>query len=258
MGVGGDGRQVRSHLVGHDCAVQDWTHGDLATEFERRLDELLTELCPGWQPADLPEPYRSDRRFRDYHRRNTKRTQLGDVLKARPDITAAHADRVLAAVACDEDVSSNKQLIHPVLRAVGRRTVQRYLISVIEHEPAHKKVCAVRAWYWSQVSLVYDSVEAMREHRPTPDSQAADDQVADLRSEYRTACLSAFVISEHVPTREWLARGFLLLDHYYPANLHHLVAQARAIAEADPGRYKDLLAKQDDGTNMAQIGSTDG
>jgi hypothetical protein len=238
--------------------VQDWTDGDLATEFERRLDELLAEVCPGWRHTELPEPYRSDLRFRDYHRRNTKRTQLGDVLKARPDITAAHANRVLAAVACDEDVLSNKQLLLPVLRAMGRRSVQRYLISVIEQEPSHKKICAVRAWYWSQVSLVYDSVNALREHRPSPDSQAADDQVADLRGEYRTACLSAFVACEYVPTREWMARGFLLVNHYYPANLQYLVTQARAIAEADPSRYKGLLAKQDDGTNMAQIGFTDG
>jgi len=237
--------------------MRAWTDGDLATEFEQRLDELLAEICPGWQPAELPEPYRSDQRLRDYNRLNAKRIHLGDALKARADTAAAHADRVLAAVACDEDVSFNKQLLHPVLRAVGRRTVQRYLISVVEHAPAHKKTCAVRAWYWSQVSLVYDSVEDLRQHRPTSASQAADDEVMDLRGEYRIACLSAFVACEHIPTREWLAHGFLLVDEYYPPNLHQLVARARAIAEADPSRYKDLLAREDDGTNMAQLGSTD-
>lgn len=114
--------------------MQGWVNGDLAVEFEQRLDELLADLDPGWQPADLPEPYGSDRRFADYHRRNAKRAQLGAFLKARPDAAAAHADRVLAAVACDEDVSSNKQLLHPVQQAVGRRAVQRYLISVIREE----------------------------------------------------------------------------------------------------------------------------
>jgi hypothetical protein len=235
--------------------VQGWTDGDLEAEFERRLDDLLAELCPEWQPPELPEPYRSNQRFRAYNRRNAKRMQLGDLLRTRPEVAVAVVDRVLDVIACDEDVSSNKQLIHPALAAVGRRTVQRYLISVIETGPEHKKVCAVRAWYWSQVSLVYASVQALAERRPTSASRAADDDVADLRGQYRIACLTAFVTCEHVSTREWLARGFLLKDEYYPANVHDVVARAQSIAVADPHRYKALLAAEDDGTNMAQIGS---
>jgi len=236
-------------------SMRDWNDGDLDAEFEQRLDDLLAELCPEWRTPDLPEPYRSDERFRAYERRNAKRIQLGDLLTARPELAVAVADRVLDTIACDEDVSFNKQLIYPVLNAIGRRAVQRYLISVIDAGPAHKKVCAVRAWYWSQVTLVYGSVHDLRERRPTEASRAADDEVADLRGQYRMACLAAFVACEHPPTREWLARGFLLKETHYPANLHDLVARARAIAEADPDRYKDLLAKDDDGTNMAQIGS---
>ncbi|MBG0569331.1 hypothetical protein [Actinoplanes aureus] len=241
----------------HDDTMHCWTNGDLATEFERRLDDLIAEASPEWQPEELPEPYRSDQRFRAYHRVSAKRTYLGDILKARPSLTAFHAGRVLPPIICDEDVAANEQTIHPVMQAVGRRTVQRYLISAVENEPDHKKVCAVRAWYWSQVSLVYDSVEALHQHRPTPASQATDDEVVDLRSHYRNACLAAFVASDYIPTQEWLARGFLLVKDYYPPTLHHLVARARAIAEAEPDRYKDLLAKNADGTNMAQIGFTD-
>ena len=233
--------------------MRDWADGDLHTEFEQGLDHLLADLCPEWQPPELPEPYRSNERFRAYNRRNAKRMQVGGRLKARPDLAAAVAERVLDTVVCDEDVSFNKQLIHPVLDAVGRRPVQLHLISVVEAGPALKKVCAVRAWYWSQVSLVYNSMEALHERQPTKDSRAADDDVADLRARYRAACLAAFVACDHVPTREWLARGFILKDGFYPPNLQDLVAQARAIAEADPSRYKDLLAKNDDGTNMAQI-----
>jgi hypothetical protein len=234
--------------------MREWTDGDLDAEFERRLDDLLTELSPDWQPAEIPEPYRDDERFRAYERRNAKRIQLGNLLTARPDRTVAVADRVLDTIACDEDVSFNKQLIHPVLNAIGRRTTQRYLISVVETGPAHKKVCAVRAWYWSQVTLIYTSGEALRDRRPTQASRAADDDVADLRGEYRTACLTAFVAAEYPPTREWLGHGFLLKAEYYPANLHDLVARARAIAEADPHRYKNLLARGDDGTTMGQLG----
>ena len=157
--------------------MQGWTDGDLETEFEQRLDDLLAGSCPDWQPPELPEPYRGNQRFRAYERRNAKRIHVGELLTARPDLAVALADRVLAAIACDEDVSFNKQLIHPLVNAVGRRAVQRYLISVVETGTAHQKVCAVRAWYWSQVSLVYGCAQALREHRPTQASRAADNDV---------------------------------------------------------------------------------
>ncbi|MFI9644667.1 hypothetical protein ACIG87_32285 [Micromonospora sp. NPDC051925] len=237
--------------------MQAWADGDLETEFEQRLHGLLVEFCPDLRHPELPEPYRSNPRFVAYHRRNAKRRHLGDLLTARPEVAAAVASRVLAAIVCDENVSANKQLIHPMLAAIGRHRVQRYLIAVIETGPEHKKVCTVRAWYWSQVSLVYESVEDLRALRPTATSRAADDEVADLRGLYRIACLTAFVACPHTATREWLARGIILKDTYYPANLHDLVAQARAIAEEDPHRYKDLLAKEVDGTNMAQLGFED-
>ncbi|MCP2323397.1 hypothetical protein HDA40_001904 [Hamadaea flava] len=233
--------------------MQDWADGDLHAELEQRLDELLAELCPAWQPAELPDPYRNNERFVAYHRRNLKRIQVGDQLTAQPDRAANLAERVLDTIVCDEDVSFNKQLIYPLLDSIGRRRVQRYLISVIETGPASKKVCAVRAWYWSQVSLVYNSMDALQQGWPTDASRAADDDVADLRGQYRAACLAAFVACDHVLTREWLAQGFILKDEFYPPNLLDLVAQARAIAESDPSRFKELLAKNEDGTNMAQV-----
>jgi hypothetical protein len=91
--------------------MQGWTDGDLETVFEQRLDDPLAELCPDWQPPGLPEPYRRNQRFGAYERRNAKRIHVGELLTARPDMAVAIADRVLAAIACDEDVSCNKQLI---------------------------------------------------------------------------------------------------------------------------------------------------
>jgi hypothetical protein len=143
-------------------------------------------------------------------------------------------------------------MIEPLVAAVGQPTVQRYLISVIQAGPAHKKVCAMRAWYWSQVTLVYESSEAYEARRPTLASQAAFDEVAELRDLYRIACLNAFVAVQHTPTRERLANGFLLTDDRYPPNQHHLVAQA--IAAQDPHRYSNLLTKQDDQIGLSQIG----
>lgn len=228
-------------------------YGELDDELERRLDALVDALSPGWQPPELPEPYRSDERFRAYHRRNAKRMQVGSVLSAQPAAAARLADMVLEAIVCDEDVSFNRQLIEPMLTAIGRRRVQQHLIATVGNGGPLQKVCAVRAWYWSQVTLVYRSTEDLHEHNPTPESVAADDDVADLRALCRTACLNAFVTCHHVATREWLARGFILDENFYLPEMHANVVRARQIAQADPGRFGDLLAKTTDGTNMAAI-----
>ena len=102
--------------------------------------------------------------------------------------------------------------------------------------------------------MVYRTVEDLRDRRPTSESVAADDDVADLRGWYRTACLVAFVECDHAETREWLARGCVLAPEFYPAGLHSVVARAREIAEADPVRFAEFLKKKGDGTNLASLG----
>lgn len=97
--------------------------GGLDTEFEQRPDGLLADLSPEWRAPALPEPYGSNERFVAYNRRNAKRRHLGNLLVAQPDVAAAAAERVLDAIACDEDVSFNRQLIRPTMNAVGRRAV---------------------------------------------------------------------------------------------------------------------------------------
>jgi hypothetical protein len=189
----------------------------------------------------------------DYERCNVKRMHLGEVLRERPSDAAAFADRVLDAIVCDEDVSFNRQLIEPMIVAVGRRAVQEYLIEAVRMSAAPQKVCAVRAWYWSQPMLVYRSSSDLRKRRPTASSGAEADEVVDLRSWYREACLRAFVECDDVETRKWLARGFILSGAHYDPALGELVDRARAIAEADPVVFADLLAKTEDGTSLAAL-----
>jgi len=102
--------------------------------------------------------------------------------------------------------------------------------------------------------LVYRRSEDWEARRATPESRAADDDVADLRGWYRTACLVAFVECDHAETREWPARGCVLAPQFYPAGLHSVVARAREIAEADPVRFAEFLKKKGDGTNLASLG----
>jgi hypothetical protein len=236
--------------------MRPWHHGDLNPEFEQRLDAILAEVSPGWIPeGGLLDRFRDDENLYEYCRRNAKRQHLGNVLKARPDVAADRAEAVLAAVVCDEDVSFNKQLLLPVMAATGRRHVQSSLIAVVENGPPHKKVCAAHAWYWSQVSLKYLTLDDYDLGRQTPESRAAGEDVADLRARWRNACLAAFVACDHTLTRERLDQGFLLVEDFYPPDLHHLVRAARAVAEADPERYHRLLDATGDGTDAANVGS---
>ncbi len=242
------------HAVGHHGHVTGKTDSNLVPAFEHLLDGLIAALCPDRSIPASPRPPNDADKSRTYRRVNAKRSQVARELRALVDNGGKIPDAVLDAIVCDEDVSANRQLIEPAVHALGRRAVQRHLIATIERGTYLQKVCAVRAWYWSQVTLVYSSPENLRQRQPTAASRARDDEVADLRANYRTACLMAFVSCDDVPTREWLARGFLLNISFFPPNLHDTVARARAIAEADPMRFKDLLARKHDGTNLAAIG----
>jgi hypothetical protein len=181
--------------------MDEWAAGDLTEEFEQRLDALLVELCPGWAAPEFPEEPGSSRAYLKYRQRSVKRSRLASLLREQPQAAIANAHQVLDAIVCDEDVSRNRQIIEPMLAAVGRRRVQEHLISVIESGSFLRRVCAVRAWYWSQAVLVYHSVQALQDDRPTAASKATDDEVADLRAWYRAACLTAFVDCDHNPTR---------------------------------------------------------
>jgi hypothetical protein len=242
-------RVARSMMVD----MSAWTHGDLTERFEQRLDSLLSQLCPDRVAPTPTGKYASNPEFVAYERLNSKRMRVAVALREQPDAAPAVADRVLDAIVHDEDVSFNRHLIEPMVATVGRRAVQEHLIRAVKTGSPLQRVCAVRAWYWSQVTLVYGSSEALRTRRPTAASRAQDDDVADLRGRYRVACLDAFVDCDDVATREWLGRGFLLDSSFYPPTLHDTVSRARVIAEADPGRFKDLLAKTSDGTNLAAL-----
>ncbi|MBM0226686.1 hypothetical protein [Micromonospora sp. ATA51] len=251
--VDGDGDGDVSVGRGMMLGMKAWADGDLAEPFERRLDALLARLCPDWAPPALPDEYAANPRFVAYNRLNAKRMQAAGRLREQPDYALSAADQVLDAIVHDEDVSFNRQLIEPMLATVGRRAVQQHLITVVETGSPLQQVCAVRAWYWSQAVMVYESSEPLRTGRPTGASRARDDEVADLRGRYRAACLTAFVDCDDAATREWLARGFLLDASFYPPSLHGIVARARTIAEADPVRFKDLLARTSDGTSLAAL-----
>jgi hypothetical protein len=221
------------------------------TEFEGHLDALLVIFDPAWVQPPIPP---GDPLQRQYERLCVKRLHVGGVLQRDPGRTAAHAAAILDAIVRDDDPSFTKQLVGPLIAAIGRRAVQRHLIQVAETGSAPQQVCATFAWYWSQVTLVYRSPGDLDEKRATERSRAADDLVADLRAGYRIACLTAFVASRDDYVRERLADWFLLVEHYYPPTMGDLVAQARAIAEADPRRYARLLARSDDGSILGRLG----
>lgn len=99
------------------------------------------------------------------------------------------------------------------------------------------------AWYFARPGLQYASMEDLRRGVPTEESKAALEALADLRSEYRSACLSAFLACEDPETRQDLSLGLSLDPADYPADLRTSHEKARRIIQADPERYRWLLER---------------
>ncbi|MFE2481478.1 hypothetical protein, partial [Streptomyces sp. NPDC059389] len=61
--------------------------------------------------------------------------------------------------------------------------------------------------------------------------------------DYRSACLSAFLVCQDPQTRQDLSLDLSLDSADYPAELRDSHEKARLIIEADPERYRRLLER---------------
>jgi hypothetical protein len=223
---------------------------DVTEDVQDLLDGLIQQLCPGWECV-LPE------RLEANHARHeliaAKRMQVARALQRSPDQTLALAEQVLAAIVADEDPSCNRQLVEPLVAAVGRRAVLAGLLSYVQSGSPAQKAGAVRGWYWAQPTVVYASSADFRARRPTLSSRGEADEVADLRRLLRTACLTAFLTTEDAQVRAELAMWFTLNPGDYPPAIAGSVDHARRVAAGDPQRYHRLLANTTE-PGLTQLG----
>jgi len=84
---------------------------------------------------------------------------------------------LIRAAVHEPDPSFNRQLVAPAVAAFGRRRVQLAFIAYLDTGTAPDMAGAARAWYWTQVPLVYVGGSKT----PTPESAAQCDAFSDLR-----------------------------------------------------------------------------
>ncbi|MEV6395884.1 hypothetical protein AB0M39_14070 [Streptomyces sp. NPDC051907] len=205
--------------------------------FEPMLDELLATFCPGWE---LPPVMEGEHQR---HRNEVKRFQIGEAAAQDPAATRQHADLLTHAAMHDQCRSGIRQLIRPLVIACGYRHVQAAIIDYMRTGSAAEKVGASMAWYFAHPGLQYASIEDLRRGVPTEESKAELEALADLRDDYRSACLSAFLTCEDPETRQDLSLDLSLDPTIYPAALQDSHEKARRIILADPERYRWLLKR---------------
>lgn len=206
-------------------------------DLEPLLDELLAIFCPDWELPPIMEGEHQ------YHRNEVKRYQLGEAAAKDPAAARQHAGLLTHAAVHDQCRSGIRQLILPLVAACGHRQVQAAIIDYMRTGSDPEKIGASLAWYFARPGLQYASMEDLRRGVPTEESKAALEALADLRNDYRSACLSAFLACEDPQTRQDLSLELSLDPADYPAELRNSHEKARLIIETDPERYRRLLER---------------
>jgi hypothetical protein len=86
---------------------------------------------------------------------------------------------LLRALVHDQCRSGIRQVVKPLVAALGYRPAQEALISYVEAGTAAEAIGAAMAWYWARPTLVYLGTASWRRRQPTADSKAAWDSLAD-------------------------------------------------------------------------------
>jgi hypothetical protein len=224
---------------------------DRAEEFEPLLDGLAAIFCRG---QDLTATLAKNATASRYLRCERMRAAIGRAAAQELDLVRANAALVLGTVVHDQCRSGNRQLIEPLVAAVGYRSVQEALIGYVDKGTDAEAIGATMAWYWARPGLVYLGTANWERQQPTADSKAAWDALADLRTQYRHACLRAFLARHNPAVRFALSLGFTLDPAAYPAELLPDLEHARRIVLADPDRYARLLRARAEQPNATITG----
>ncbi|MFC1442817.1 hypothetical protein ABUW04_31665 [Streptacidiphilus sp. N1-10] len=208
---------------------------DRGTDFEPLLDELVAIFH--LDPTPLTS-WPNGETANQYSRCEKKRWAVGKAASQDLATTREHAPLVLRATVHDQCRSGIRQLVDPLISALGYRPLQEALIDYVETGNDAEKIGATMAMYPAGPGMRYLNWE---KRILTPESIALRDSLADLRDRYRAVCLHAFVTSKAPETRHALSLGFTLDPTAYPPELLQELDQARRVAEANPDSYERLL-----------------
>jgi hypothetical protein len=222
--------------------------------FEPLLDELAAVFCPEAAGPMMTWPGGS---VLDAHGRcNIKRRRIGEACASHHEAVVDHADEIMHAIAHDHCPSGNRQLVEPLVAALGARQVMERILGYLETGSAAERRGAVMAWYWATSTLQYSTMDELRNDpgrsasgpvkvvlipgMPTPTSGNAQVHMLmrEFRPRFRDGCLRAFLASDDPSHCRRFSQHFSLTLDDYPVELHPDVEEARRIAEQHPDRWK--------------------
>jgi hypothetical protein len=187
---------------------------DRSTAFEPLLDELAAVFCPGQDLDARPEGRVESR----YVRCEVKRLAVSRAAGRDLPLVRAHVSLMQRAVVHDQCRSGIRQLVDPLVAALGYRRVHEALIGYLERGSEAEMIGATMAWYPATPTLRYTG-SGWKRREPTAASKAQREAVADLRHRFRYACLRAFVTHDSPELRFVLSLWFTLDPADYPAEL---------------------------------------
>jgi hypothetical protein len=220
------------------------------TLFEPLLDELAAEfrLEAIGPMGSLGDPV-SDA----YHRCEVKRLRIGKACASNGGAVPDHADEIMHAIAHDHCPSGNRQLIRPLVEALGARQVMERVLRYMETGSAAERLGAAMAWYWASPTLQYSTLGELQNDagsgvvprhslvpgEATPSGKNAEARMLmrEFRPRIRAAYLKAFLASEDPDDCRRFSRSLSLSLDDYPVELHPAVEAARKVAEQHPERF---------------------
>jgi hypothetical protein len=220
--------------------------------FEPLLDELTAEFhLETIGPLEPRDPVCDA-----YNRCEVKRLRIGKACASNHGAVLGHADEIMHAIAHDHCPSGNRQLIEPLVNALGARQVMERILVYTERGSVTERLGAAMAWYWAAPTLQYSTLGELqndpersqsgaikvslvpREMTPSGKNAEARRLIREFRPRIRAACLRAFLASEDPSDCRYFSQFLSLSPGDYPVELHPEVEAARQIAEQHPERFK--------------------
>lgn len=221
--------------------------------FEPLLDELAAEFR---LEAIGPMEPRGDPVSDAYHRCEVKRHRIGKACASNRGAVLDHADEIMHAIAHDHCPSGNRQLIQPLVKALGARQVMERILGYMETGSATERLGAAMAWYWAAPTLQYSTLGELQndpghsqpgavKHSLVPGEMTPSGKNAEARTfmreflpRIRAAYLRAFLATEDLSDCRYFSQFLSLSLGDYPVELHPEVEAARQTAEQHPERFK--------------------
>jgi hypothetical protein len=126
------------------------------------------------------------------------------------------------AIAHDHCPSGNRQLIEPLVNALGARPVMERILVYLERGSAAERLGAAMAWYWAAPTLQYSTLDELHNDpgrsdaikhslvpaEATPSGKNAEARafMREFRPRIRAACLRAFLASEDPSDRRYFSQ----------------------------------------------------